>query len=141
MTNKEFACARKILGRTQKQMAELLGTSKKTVSSYEQGWRSVPVYVERQIYFFISRIKGINGRLKACWDVKKCSEEVKHKCPAWEFNVGKLCWFISGTFCAKCLQDSPKEKLEMCRNCDAFSPISRLMATYMEDVEQEKKGT
>ncbi len=132
MTNKEFARARKILGRTQKQMAELLGTSQKTISSYEQGWRTVPVYVERQIYFFISRMKGINGHLKPCWDVKKCSEEVKYRCPAWEFNVGKLCWFISGTFCEKCLPNSPREKIEMCMNCEAFEPIARIMAASEE---------
>ncbi|MCK4792980.1 MAG: helix-turn-helix domain-containing protein, partial [Desulfobacteraceae bacterium] len=42
MDCEEVLRARKKLGKTQKQLAELLGTSLKAVHSYEQGWRSVP---------------------------------------------------------------------------------------------------
>jgi len=73
-------------------------------------------------------MKGIDGKFKACRDVKNCSDEVKYRCPAWKFNAGKLCWFISGTFCEKCLQESPKEKLKMCRECEAFAPIANFLA-------------
>jgi DNA-binding XRE family transcriptional regulator len=38
MDDKEFLRARKILEKTQKQLAELLGSSIKAVHSYEQGW-------------------------------------------------------------------------------------------------------
>ncbi len=58
MDSEKFLQARKRLGKTQRKMAELLGTSLKAVHSYEQGWRSVPGYVERQLYFLISRIRG-----------------------------------------------------------------------------------
>jgi hypothetical protein len=51
MNNNEFKRHRARLDKTQKQMAELRGTSLKTIHSYEQGWRSVPVHVERPIYF------------------------------------------------------------------------------------------
>ena len=51
MDSKEFCYIRKKLNKTQKQMAQLLGTSVKAVHSYEQGWRKVPAYVERQIFF------------------------------------------------------------------------------------------
>ncbi len=132
MTSKEFFTTRKILGRTQKQMAELLGTSVKTVSSYEQGFRNIPVYVERQIYFFISRMKDINLKLKACWEVKQCSSEAREKCPSREFDLGKMCWFISGTFCEKCRYESASEKLSVCRKCEAFRPIAELMEKYEE---------
>ena len=47
----EFLKARKVLDKTQKQLAELLGISIKAVHSYEQGWRKVPTAVERQMYF------------------------------------------------------------------------------------------
>ncbi|NQT56821.1 MAG: helix-turn-helix domain-containing protein, partial [Desulfobacteraceae bacterium] len=46
MDSEEFLRARKRLGKTQKQLAELLGTALKAVLSYEQGWRTVPAYVE-----------------------------------------------------------------------------------------------
>ena len=55
MEKSEFKFFRNKLNKTQKQMAELLGTSLKAIHSYEQGWRTVPVYVERQVYFLVSR--------------------------------------------------------------------------------------
>ena len=45
----EFIQFRKELKKTQKQMAGLLGTSIKSIHSYEQGWRRVPAYIEKQI--------------------------------------------------------------------------------------------
>jgi transcriptional regulator with XRE-family HTH domain len=55
MDGKEFIYFRKKLKKTQKQMAKLLGTSIKAIQSYEQGWRSVPVSVERQFFFLVSK--------------------------------------------------------------------------------------
>jgi DNA-binding XRE family transcriptional regulator len=57
MNRNEFKKYRKRLNKTQKQMAELLGTSLKAIHSYEQGWRTVPVHVERQIFFLVSRLE------------------------------------------------------------------------------------
>ncbi|MDH3720234.1 MAG: helix-turn-helix domain-containing protein, partial [Desulfobacteraceae bacterium] len=50
MDSEEFAIFRKKLSKTQKQMASLLGVSIKAIHSYEQGWRSVPPHVERQMF-------------------------------------------------------------------------------------------
>ena len=51
IVNKEkFAKARAKLGKTQKEFGKLLNVSTKAVQSYEQGWRPVPLHVERQIY-------------------------------------------------------------------------------------------
>ena len=99
MDNKEFSYFRKKLKKTQKKMAQLLGVSLKAVHSYEQGWRTVPAHIERQLLFLVSRMnENIKGR-KSCWVVKKCPLERKKQCPAWEFQAGELCWFISGTIC------------------------------------------
>ncbi|MCK5723736.1 MAG: transcriptional regulator, partial [Gammaproteobacteria bacterium] len=38
MNSKEFVAIRKRLNKTQKQMAQLLGSSIKAIHSYEQGW-------------------------------------------------------------------------------------------------------
>jgi DNA-binding transcriptional regulator YiaG len=51
MNPTEFQLIRKELLKTQKQMSELLGISLKAVQSFEQGWRSIPPYVERQALF------------------------------------------------------------------------------------------
>jgi hypothetical protein len=123
MQRDEFKSIRKKLKKTQKQMAHLLGVSVKAIHSYEQGWRSIPVSVERQLFFLLSRIQSDGGKQKNCWNIKKCPSERKKQCPAWEFNSGKLCWFISGTICQGDSQSSWKEKMKICRTCDVFEHL------------------
>jgi DNA-binding XRE family transcriptional regulator len=57
MEIKEFKRFRQRMNKTQRQMAQLLGMSLKAIHSYEQGWRNIPVHVERQMLFLISRMK------------------------------------------------------------------------------------
>lgn len=102
-------------------MAELLGSSLKAIHSYEQGWRNVPVHVERQVYFLVSRFAKKSNAAKACWIIKKCSREQKRNCPAWEFSSGDLCWFINGTVCEGTVQKDWKEKMKICRTCEVFN--------------------
>jgi DNA-binding XRE family transcriptional regulator len=123
MSKDEFKKYRKKLDKTQKQMAELLGVSLKAVHSYEQGWRRIPVHVERQIYFLLSRLARKNKATHSCWIVKKCSREQKLSCPAWEFSTGDLCWFINGTVCEGRVQKNWKEKMKICRTCEVFANI------------------
>jgi len=104
-------------------MAYLLGVSIKAVHSYEQGWRSVPGHVERQIYFLVSRLKrNIHDRIP-CWDRKACPTEKKEMCPAWEFQTGDLCWFISGTICDGIIHKTWKEKMKLCRSCEVMKSM------------------
>jgi hypothetical protein len=123
MDKSEFKFFRNKLNKTQRQMADLLGTSLKAIHSYEQGWRTVPVHVERQVYFLVSRsVKKSKGN-KACWVIKKCSREQKQRCPAWEFSSGDLCWFINGTVCEGTVQKDWKEKMKICRSCEVFNAM------------------
>ena len=117
MDSTKFKQLRKKIGKTQKELAELLGTSLKAICSYEQGWRSIPTHVERQIYFLLSRKAHPNNTQRDCWDILDCPEERKHKCPAWEFRSGKLCWFINGTICECKSRKTWAEKIEICRDC------------------------
>ena len=120
MKDKEFSALRKKLEKTQKQMAQLLGTSIKAIHSYEQGWRTIPVHVERQLYFLVTRKLRGNKGIKPCWDARTCPQERREHCPAWEFSTGDLCWFINGTICDGTVHDSWKEKMKLCRTCDMF---------------------
>ena len=123
MTKTEFLHLRKTLEKTQKQMAALLGVSLKAVHSYEQGWRSVPAHVERQLFFMVaSKTDKLKGR-KPCWTIKKCPPERKKQCPAFEFHAGKLCWFINGTVCDGTVQKDWKRKMEICRSCEVLSSM------------------
>ena len=122
MDREKFSKARAKLGKTQKALAELLGVSLKAVQSYEQGWRSVPLHVERQIYFLLVNQRSANNkRRKDCWKEKKCTK--KKTCPAWEFQAGHLCWFLSGTQCECTVNKNWKEKMEICRDCDVLSSL------------------
>ena len=123
MESKEFSRLRKKLDKTQKQIAQLLGTSVKAVHSYEQGWRTVPAHAERQMYYLASRVRGDEGEVEPCWNIKNCPEERKKHCPAWEFNAGKICWFINGTICEGSIQKNWEEKMKVCRSCEVLSPL------------------
>jgi len=122
MTREEFSLARKKLGKTQKLLAELLGVSLKAVQSYEQGWRTVPLHVERQVYFLlVNTRKNKPVKRKDCWNIKKCA--CKKSCPAWEFQAGHLCWFLNGTQCECTENKNLKNKMEICRKCDILSSL------------------
>lgn len=121
MDKLEFRKSRKKLGKTQKQLSELLGMSLKTIHSYEQGWRTIPTHIERQLYFLLINQRGRNNALTPCWDKKQC--DLKEQCPAWEFQAGNLCWFLCGTLC-ECTQDTDsKSKLNVCRSCEIFTSL------------------
>jgi DNA-binding XRE family transcriptional regulator len=123
MDSCEFILFRKKLNKTQVQMAQLLGKSVKAVHSYEQGWRSIPPDVERQMLFLLARQYDGDNKRKPCWTVNKCPTERKKQCPAWEFKAGKECWFISGTICEGEARKTWEEKLQICRTCAVMMPL------------------
>ena len=128
MDRREFRYFRNQLKKTQKQMAALLGVSLKAVCSYEQGSRTVPMHVERQLFFLVSRmtLKNKRKKIKICWDTTKCSNKLKKECPAWEFQVGDLCWFINGTICKGKAQKNWRDKMKICRTCEVFRHLCNL---------------
>ncbi len=123
MDKKEFSQIRNHIGKTQSQMAQLLGISLKAIQSFEQGWRNIPVHVERQVLFLLVMKRRPNKRNTPCWVVRKCSMGTRRNCPAWEFQSGHLCWFINGTICHGEVQESWHEKMNMCRECKVLRPM------------------
>ena len=121
MTSTEFKTLRKRLDKTQRQMAQLLGTSIKAIHSYEQGWRTIPPHAERQVLFLASR-KNSRKPL-ACWKAKKCPAERRANCPAVQFKASDMCWFINGTICDGEVHRNWKEKMAKCRACDVFRHV------------------
>jgi hypothetical protein len=121
----EFRRIRKKLDKTQKELASLLGVSIKTLHSYEQGWRRIPAHAERQILFLLSRNRAADASIKPCWVVKNCPSKRRKLCPAWEYQAGRLCWFINGTICECSAQADWAGKMEICKTCEvlkAFLP-------------------
>ena len=121
MTNDEFYLARGKLGKTQKEIADLLGISLRTVHSYEQGWRNIPEHTEKKLYFLLIHQKAKEESLTPCWEKKLCAE--KEQCPAYEFGCGHMCWYLCGTLCDCTKNACHKEKIHICKNCDIFKSL------------------
>jgi len=120
----EFSSIRAYLGKTQKEVAQLLGTSLKAIQSFEQGWRRIPVHVERQTLFLLAHHLPLSGeRRQNCWTAKRCPKETREQCPAWEYRLGHLCWFINGTICHGKFQGSWQKKMTLCRKCEVFQSL------------------
>ncbi len=120
MQKDEFIKVRKKLGKTQKEMATLLGISKKTVESYEQGLRNISVNNERIIYFLLFKLNMENfGKMEFCWDKKKCPAGTREYCVAWSAREGFFCWFITGKLCKREGLVSSKST-ESCFKCGFF---------------------
>ncbi len=97
----EFARLRAVLGKSQRELAEILGLSLKAVESYEQGWRKVPGHVERLLYFLIFKLDERNDEAEdPCWVYKGCPEDLRSKCVAYVAKEGRFCWFFTGRLCA-----------------------------------------
>ena len=124
MDHKEFSALRKKLGKTQKQMGELLGISVRTVQSFEQGWRKVPVNIERQVLFLLAAKVKTSRNYRPCWDIRGCSSTNRMLCPAWEFQIGNLCWFINGTICQGKSRLNWDKKMSFCKKCKVFVSLA-----------------
>ena len=137
---KEFSSLRLSLQKTQKQMADLLGASLKAIQSFEQGWRKVPVHIERQMLFLMFTKQGISGKSRPCWDIRDCAPENRGACPAWEFKVGSLCWFINGTICHGKIQGSWAKKMKVCQKCEVFAQNMEARGLQPEGRANIRKG-
>ena len=126
MQKTQFASIRRHLEKTQTQMAQILGVSPKAIQSFEQGWRKIPVHIERQILLILALKSRATKRNKPCWLTRQCPEEDRQNCPAWQFDAGNLCWFINGTLCAGTPQGSWENKMTICRDCEVYKSMLNL---------------
>ncbi len=127
MNKKEFRNIRQLLGKTQSQLASILCVSGKAIQSFEQGWRHIPPYIERQMLFLWSLRRSLKRGAKPCWEIRDCPDEWRKKCIVWELRARYFCWFINGTFCTGQMHDSWKEKMAVCRTCEVFRSIMEEM--------------
>ncbi len=69
--------------------------------------------------FLLSRKKA-TGKEEPCWKMLGCPRERRESCPAWEYRLGTLCWFVNGTICAGGAQTDWKRKMAICRKCEVL---------------------
>ncbi|MGO8693328.1 MAG: helix-turn-helix domain-containing protein [Rectinemataceae bacterium] len=130
MSNEGFGRARALLGRSQRELADILGISRKAVESYEQGWRKVPGNVERLLYFLLFKLNESKlGTEDPCWISTSCSEEKREACVAFLAHEGHFCWFFTGKLCA-----TSRTGEADCHACAVFSRLySRIAAAPGRD--------
>lgn len=124
MEGKEFSQIRHYLGKSQSQLALILCVSPKTIQSFEQGLRHIPIYIERQILLFLS-LKSFSSDeiITPCWEIKNCPNEWRENCIVWELKAMHFCWFINGTFCQGQIQEDWKKKIQLCRECEVYQSM------------------
>ncbi|GEM_PF-1109192 len=129
MSGGDFARLRASLGKSQRELAELLGLSQKAVESYEQGWRNVPSHVERLLYFLLFKLNEDEIEAQEpCWTSKNCPEDLRTKCVAYVAKEGRFCWFFTGRLCAGVkgsVSDDAKagEAEDECYTCEVFTKM------------------
>ncbi len=138
MTGEEFSRLRKLLGKSQKELADILGISRKAVESYGQGWRKVPANTERMLYFLLFKLRGsLLVGTGACWEIRSCPDAARQSCMTWLAQEGHFCWFFTGRLCAARRTGLPEnlsarsrdhqqtgtasgDELSPCRDCSVF---------------------
>lgn len=123
MDSAEFSRIRRYLGKTQAELARLLGVSPKAIQSFEQGWRGIPAHSERQLLLLLYLKSHAEGGGRPCWEQRLCPARLRRDCPAWEFKAGDLCWLINGTICEGKIQQGWQKKMQLCRQCRVFASL------------------
>ena len=125
MDKKEFVAIRQKLGKSQNQLSRILCVSGKAIQSFEQGWRNIPTYIEREMMLLraLAQTSSGNREVKACWEVVECPEEWRRKCIVGQLNVKHFCWYINGTYCHGEFKKDWGEKIEICKKCKIYQSM------------------
>ena len=121
---------RKILGRTQAELATALGISEKAVQSYEQGWRDVPVRVMIQLLVLVALYRKQAMDDEPCWEIRECPPEQRESCASFTVGQGQFCWFIGSKNCPP--PPPPPGGLDPALPCMDCPVVKRLLAWQPE---------
>jgi len=128
MGSADFARIRGLLGRSQRELADVLGLSVKAVESYEQGWRRVPAAVERILYFLLFKVNEESLRDEApCWEATACPDARRENCVAWLAKEGRYCWFFTGRLCSQ----AESGHADSCYACGVFASLFERVRTEL----------
>ncbi len=113
---------RRIMGRTQKEMASAFGISEKAVQSYEQGWRKVPVRVMIQLLVLLALYRKQTIDDAPCWEIRNCSPPQREKCASFTVGHGQFCWFVGSKECHP-YSPASSESLFACMDCPVIQRL------------------
>ena len=125
---------RGIMGRTQGELASALGISDKTVQSYEQGWRDVPVRVMIQLLVLLALYRKRTLDDIPCWEIRKCNTFQRENCASFTVGRGQFCWFVGSKECRP-EGNTDSGPILPCMECPV---IKRLLAGRRVETSLEK---
>jgi len=117
MSLSDLRAVRKALGKSQAELAQMLGASRRAVQSYEQGWRRVPRHVQKMAGLLLYLRRRKRRAVPPCWKVRRCPDEIRRNCPAHQLDAGELCWLVSGNMCREGTVVSAGAKMAKCQRC------------------------
>jgi len=115
---------RQEMGLSQRELAQFLGVSPRTVQSCEQGWRSLGVALEKHLLLLlIIYRRGATLQQHPCWETLACADDARAQCLTYKTRQGHLCWFLTGNQC-RCRQFSDwNEKKLFCLQCPVLEQL------------------
>ena len=109
---------RRALGKSQSELADLLGVSVRTVQSYEQGRRRTPPHVQELAGLLLNiEWRKEHRKSQPCWKIRNCDLSMRAKCRAYQFRAGDICWLTTGNYCGGQKLKSRRAKLRKCQKC------------------------
>ncbi|NOY83150.1 MAG: helix-turn-helix domain-containing protein [Kiritimatiellaeota bacterium] len=118
---------RNLFGVTQVRLAAAMGTSVKTIQSYEQGWRRVPTRALIQLLVLLAIHRRREIDTVPCWEIRNCSPEDREDCANFTVGDGQLCWFVSAGKCRCGLAQGDSDVNDDLLPCMACEVIRRLL--------------
>jgi DNA-binding XRE family transcriptional regulator len=123
-TNIDLKAVRTELGLSQRELADLIGVSHRTVQSCEQGWRKPSPAVERAALLLLLAIcHGPGFSANICWETMDCPEDERLACLVYQSRQEQLCWPLSGNVCQGKRLRTWKDKKATCMKCDFFRTL------------------
>jgi len=77
------------------------------------------------LQYIISNFRIHSNGNQRCWDILRCPETARQKCPAYMSQEDR-CWLITGTWCKGVQQGDARSKIRSCMTCEAFKVIQGL---------------
>jgi len=120
-----IAEVRRSLDKSRAEFADLLGVSADAVQRYEEGSLHPSPQVLRVLTLMLASDRVTTDQCTAsCWEIRRCRDTARQTCPAYKLNQGRMCWLLTGSFCAGDPVPTLGAARRACENCAVLRVVS-----------------
>jgi transcriptional regulator with XRE-family HTH domain len=106
---------RRALGKTQHELAELLGVRPEVVRKYENGEAHPSARCLRTLALMLAADMRTARQCETnCWEARRCPSSRRENCPTYALNGGRTCWLLIEGACPV----DPKPGEQVAQRCD-----------------------